>query len=501
MMAGFGVTIYQLQKLNRFRQVDGELETRVTALNKTMRDAYRDALPEPGGGGPEPARPFKHGPRRGDGPPPGDDRMRGGRFGPPDLGGERGPRRPEGPPPPDDFRGPPPGNPPRVDVTLAAETAAMFGPATGYYFIIWFRDGTIAKRSSNAPADPPEPSLEERDTLAHFRTRGELREALHCSGFGDCSMAGRSMQADFAYLGGLRWTLLGAGAAALAVGLGLGFWFIGRAIRPLEEIAGTAGRIADGNLSERIDVGDLDDELGHLARVLNATFARLDSAFARQRQFTSDAAHELRTPLSILISEAQTTLARERTAAEYRETIEGGLETAQQMRKLTEMLLELARFDGVATGATRQNLDLAEVAGRSVERLKPLAQSARITIRADLAKATAFTVHERVEAVIGNLLMNAIYYNRPGGEVRVTTRRDNGSSILEVSDTGIGIAAEDLPHIFDRFYRADKARSQSEGHVGLGLSICKTILDAERGHIDVASVPEKGTTFTVRFSS
>ncbi len=116
-------------------------------------------------------------------------------------------------------------------------------------------------------------------------------------------------------------------------------------IRPIEQISAAANRISEGNLNERIPLAGRRDELGSLAGVLNRTFARLESAFVRQRQFTADAAHELRTPLAVLITDAQTTLARQRTAEDYRETVEGCLDTAQQMRRLTDSLLELARFD------------------------------------------------------------------------------------------------------------------------------------------------------------
>jgi two-component system, OmpR family, sensor kinase len=472
MMSGFGATIYQLQKVNRLRQADAELETRVTALSRAVRDADREM-------------------------PPPHDRGRGPGFGPRDYGrGPGPPPRDHRPPPPDD--GPPDFGPP-VAVTLPPETAALFGPAAGYYFVIWVGNGMVLNQSSNAPGDSEPPTFSDRDAAPEFRTRGEFREVVHCTGLGECAMAGRSIQADVASLRSLAWTLTGAGAAVVILGFGLGWWLIGRAIRPVEQIGRTATRIAQGNLSERIDVGDLDDELGRLAGVLNSTFARLESAFARQRQFTSDAAHELRTPLAILISEAQTTLARDRTAGEYRETVEGALETAQQMRKLTEMLLELARFDTGDAAVSRRCVDLADSADRGIERSKSLAEPRGVAIHSNLSAAEAFTVPERVETVIANLLAKAIYYNHAGGEVRVSTRSENGYGVLEVADTGAGIHADDLPHIFDRFYRADKARTRSAGHAGLGLAICKTIVDAERGRIDVVSSPGAGSTFTVRF--
>jgi heavy metal sensor kinase len=386
-------------------------------------------------------------------------------------------------------------------VTLSTETLQLFGEPAGFYFVIWYRDGSILNRSANAPSNSPPPSRGERDTLPHYRTRGDYREALHCSGIGDCAMAGRSVKEDLAATHAFGWKLTGAGVTILALGFGLGWLFIGRAIRPIGYIGNAATRIASGNLSERIDVGDLDDELGRLAAVLNSTFGRLEAAFARQREFTSNAAHELRTPLSILISEAQTTLARQRTADEYRETVEGGLETAQQMRKITETLLELARFDAADPAVSRAHIDLADIAARCIERLKPLADKDGIPIRRNLASVHALVAPDRMDVVVSNLLSNALYYNRPGGEIAVTTACEDGRAVLKVSDTGIGIDGDDLARIFDRFYRADKARSRSRGHSGLGLAICKTIIEAENGEITVMSVPNEGTTFTIRFVS
>lgn len=380
----------------------------------------------------------------------------------------------------------------------------MFGAASGYYFVVWLRGGQSLSKSGNAPVDVPRPEVEGADALAHFRTRQSAtgqawREALHCTEFGECSVVGRSVQSDLAATRALVWTLGGAGAAVLAFGFGLGAFLIGRAIRPVEDMSSTAARFAAGNLSERIPIADADDELGRLAAQLNQTFAGLEAAFERQRQFTADAAHELRTPLAILISEAQTTLARGRSALEYRETVEGGLETAQQMRRILEMLLDLARFDSEREdSAPREPLDLGDLARRALETLQPLAYERAIALEASLKPAWICAAAARVEVVLANLLGNAIEYNHGGGQVRLETYSDDVFSVLRIGDTGPGIAREDQPHIFDRFWRADKSRSRARGHAGLGLAICKTIVEAEHGTIEVASRIGRGTTFTVR---
>jgi two-component system OmpR family sensor kinase len=480
-LTGFGVTVFRFEQVTRFRQVDGELEARISALNGAVRDQHLEQ-------GPPPDRPKFDGPPPERRPPPdGFDDGRGRRGPPPDR-------------PPHFERKSRPAPPPKKpdDLKLTPEVAALFGDrANDYYYIVWYRDGSVLNRSAAAPADLTRPDISERDTLPHYRTRGQFREAVHCSGLGDCVLAGRSVAEDVLAERNLGWTLLAAGGAILALALGLGFWFTTRAIRPIETISAAASRISHGNLSERVEGAGSGDELGSLAEVLNSTFARLESAFARQRQFTADAAHELRTPLAVIISETQTTLARERSAAEYRETVEACLDTAQQMRRLTESLLELARNE-TNEDRPRGNVDVAETARLCIERIRALAAQQGIRIETKFAPAHAFTNAGRLSQVITNLLTNAIYYNKPHGMVRIVTRVEENRAAIAISDTGIGIEAADLPHIFGRFYRADKARSRAEGHTGLGLAISKAIVEAEGGSIEVESVPGAGSTFTVR---
>ncbi|HEY1111713.1 MAG TPA: ATP-binding protein, partial [Opitutaceae bacterium] len=238
--------------------------------------------------------------------------------------------------------------------------------------------------------------------------------------------------------------------------------------------------------------------LGELATVLNSTFARLEAAFADQKNFTADASHELRTPLAVILTETQRVLSRERTAAEYREAIEICREAAQEMKRLTESLLELARFDAGQETLRRQPFDLAVVAQAAVDLMRPLAVERNIKVEVACAPASASGDPDRLRQVAVNLLQNAVRYNRDGGEIRVTTSATEHEAVLTVSDTGGGIAAEALPHVFERFYRADKARSRAQGGTGLGLAICKAIVAAHGGSIAIESEVGKGTTLTVR---
>lgn len=490
-LSGFGITVYQLHRLNQLNQIDEELERRVAALSGAVRGGPPPFGQRPGRppGDNEPGRqPFRGGPGRGDfdGEP--------GRP-PPPRGWPEGMRR-GGPP---EMRFGPRGFGPR-ELRLSPEVAGLFDETrtNDFYFTVWSWDGAPLKRSTNAPADVALPARLGRDTSVHTRMSDTFREAYHFTELGDCVLAGRSITADLSGLRRFTWWLLAAGGTVLLLGLGGGWYVASRAIRPVEDISATASRISAGNLSERISVTDADNELGRLAGVLNSTFSRLEAAFAQQKQFTADASHELRTPLAILISEAQTTLARERNAAEYRETVEACLDTAQQMRRLTESLLELARFEAGQENVERTTLDVAEAARACVERIRPLAAERGLQIHCDFAPANALSNVDRLAQVLTNLLTNAIHYNKPHGEIRVRTRTENTAAVLTIADTGQGIAAEDLPHVFERFYRADKSRSRANGRFGLGLAICKAIVDADGGSIEVSSELGVGTTFTVR---
>lgn len=472
LLSGFGITAHQLHRINQFEQIDQELKQRVVALSASVRA-------RPGFGERPP-------------PPPYGDRM-----GPPPPGASPGrpPRR--GRPGPFELHGPPPE---LREIRLLPETSSLFDESktNGFYFAIWSRGGTLLKRATNAPPDLPIPDRLDGDTQTHTRMRNDFRESFHFTEMSECVLAGRTIKSDLAALRRFTAWLVAAGATVLGLGLWGAWLLVGRAIRPVEDIGATASRISAGNLAERISVDETDTELGRLAGVLNSTFARLEAAFAQQRHFTADASHELRTPLAALISEAQVTLARERTAAEYRQAVEACLEIAQQMRRLTESLLQLARFDAGQERMKSEHVDLTRLIQARVELVRRSASERGIQIICDLAPAECVGDEERIGQFVTNLLTNAIHYNRDGGEVRVTTGTEDGLARLTVSDTGVGIGSEDLRHIFERFYRADKSRARAEGRSGLGLAICKAIVESHGGKIDVSSEPGVGSSFIVR---
>jgi len=376
----------------------------------------------------------------------------------------------------------------------------MFGSeSNSFYYVVWARDGKELARSASAPPEVPRP--EDRRAPQgppEWRMRGVFREFWHPVPGGEMVLVGRSIAEDLAGLRLLAWELAGAGGVVLLLGLTGGWWVATRAIRPIEDISATAVKIAAGDLSQRISAADTDNELGRLAAVLNSTFARLEAAFAQQKQFTSDAAHELRTPITVMLTQTQTALNRERGAAEYRATVEACQRAAQRMRKLMESLLELARLDAGQERLQRVPFDLAKTVKECVELVTPLAEARGLRIHCAAPALPCVGDPERMGQVVTNLLGNAIEYSQASGEVRISGARESGTVKLSVSNSGPGIAAEDLPRIFERFYRVDKARSGSGGHTGLGLAISKAIVEAHGGSLEAASRPGEGATFTVR---
>jgi len=361
--------------------------------------------------------------------------------------------------------------------------------------VIWSSAGEELMRSTNAPSDLAMPTDHE-----WTRTRGVLRESFRpVPGPRPAYviLVGRSIASELKDLRQMLVKQIAWGCGMLSVGLFVGWFISTRALRPISEISTTATKISAGDLSQRINVAEAESELGQLAAVLNSTFARLETAFAQQKQFASDAAHELRTPVTVILTQAQMALSRERDAAGYKQTVEACQRAAQRMRKLIESLLELARFDAGQEVLKRMEFNFAKTVSDAVELVQTLVEEKSVKIISEVSPLKISGDAERLAQVITNLLTNAIQYNRPDGEVRVELRSENGLAVLKISDTGQGIAPEDLPRVFERFYRADKSRTGA-GNAGLGLSICKAIIEAHGGTIEVASQENVGTTFTVR---
>ena len=383
----------------------------------------------------------------------------------------------------------------RRELTVSPADAVLFDRQgeSPFYYVVWLRHGRPVNPSATAPPDVPEPQPGDPPT----RLRGSLRETFLFPGPGDCVLVGRSIAGDLAGFRQFAWWLTGVGATVLLLGLAGGAWLVTRALRPIHDISSTAEKIATGDLTRRISTTDSESELGQLVGVLNSTFARLDAAFTQQARFTADAAHELRTPVTVMLTHTQNGLASECLNEEHREAFEACQRAAQRMRRLTESLLTLARLESGDATLARTSCDLGALVREAVELLQPLAREQNVRIETEPAPVRCVGHAEQLGQVVTNLVSNAICYNRPGGSVRVHVTAQPDAAVLSVSDTGQGIAADDLPHLFERFYRTDRARSSVAGRTGLGLAITRAIVDAHGGTITVHTVLGQGSTFTV----
>jgi two-component system OmpR family sensor kinase len=256
--------------------------------------------------------------------------------------------------------------------------------------------------------------------------------------------------------------------------------------------------MAQGDLSARIAIDRTETELGQVALALNQAFDRLNDSIDRQRRFTADASHELRTPLSTLSLEVDWALARDRGAAEYRDSLDTCQRAAARMRGVIEGLLRLARADAGELAQRRVPVSLGQIAHDVVTLLRPLAEKRQVDLTVSGDGAEVDGDPDLLREVVTNLVSNAIHYNRDDGRVDIAVWKDDSSACLRVADTGIGISPEDLPRVFERFYRADRARARDPGGAGLGLAVTRWIVESHGGQITCASEAGGETRFLVR---
>ena len=474
LLIGFGTALYLHVERSRYQALDAELAGTAHMLANELRPDRR------------PPRP------RADPPPDQQDEL----FGdlPPDpTRADRPPRRRDGPPGQDD-----PMAGPEIRITPMFLGSFEGESLRGTYYRIWKEDGSLLGNSPNAPTDVFKGVLPPPPPPAYFRQRDGRREVLVRGPKSSTVLIGRSADRERGELRQLGISLGVTGTGLLAVGL-LGGWIVAtRAIRPIHAISEAARDISGTNLSRRIDSRGTNSELGALAATLNDMFGRLEQAFDRQVRFTADASHELRTPLSIIYSNTELALSRERSADEYRETLASSFRAAKRMKSLVEGLLVLASADSGKLTLKRMRIDLASVVEECADLVGPLAADRKVSIDLKPGPAEITGDPMRLAQLVTNLMTNAIVYNRPGGKVTAHLAAADGHAVLSIADTGIGVPAEHLPHLFDRFYRTDASRSRESGGTGLGLAICRSIVEAHGGSITVASEPGAGTTFTVR---
>lgn len=282
----------------------------------------------------------------------------------------------------------------------------------------------------------------------------------------------------------------------VAIAVAGGYLLTRRALAPVDEITRTAERITSRNLAERLPVAQTGDELQRLSVSLNHMIERLEEAFQHISRFTADASHELRTPLTALRGELEAISQQPGLSLDVRNTIGSALEEADRLAKIVESLLAISRLETGEARMERVQFDLAELVTTTAEHLRLLAEDKQIVLSCQAReKVIVEGDRARLKQVVVNLLDNAIKYTAGGGSVDILVRRFPLNAVVEVRDTGAGIPAKAAPHIFDRFYRADKARSHHPGGAGLGLSIVKSICAAHGGQVSVESQEGHGACF------
>lgn len=293
----------------------------------------------------------------------------------------------------------------------------------------------------------------------------------------------------------LMLTLLPVGIVFALVG---GYFLAARALAPVDQIARVAAGITISGLDQRVEVSNPHDELGRLALTINSLIGRLERAVAEIQRFTADASHELRTPLAILRSEAECALRKSRTVQEYERTLTVVVDEATRLGRLADQLLTLSRADTGASPIPRECVRLDALLLDVAETFEPLAARQKVRVECDqLTPCELLGDDIRLSQAFSNVLENALKFTRPGGIVRVQLHLQSKLATISITDTGIGIAAAHLAHVFDRFYRVDTSRHSQSGGTGLGLSIAQSAVTEHQGTISMESKPDVGTTVTI----
>lgn len=282
--------------------------------------------------------------------------------------------------------------------------------------------------------------------------------------------------------------------AAVVLCSGMGYAIARRGMRPIGRVTATARRVRSSTLHERIDLTDLPTELRALAGTFNEMLDRLEESFAQVSQFSADVAHELRTPVNNLRGEIEVALGRARSVEDYRETLGSALEECLRLSRVIHSLLFLARAETATASPHHDEIEVGQEIAAVLDFYEATAADAGVDLRAEDGNGIVACFDRTLfQQAIGNLVANAIAHTPPGGSVTVRPRRDGEVLRVEVADTGRGVTAEHLPHVFDRFYRADPARSGASGNVGLGLAMVKSIAALHGGSVAMESRPGHGT--------
>ena len=391
------------------------------------------------------------------------------------------------------------------------EQAYLIHVATRYYQVFRLPAGDLVVESEELDLLGVRPTPEQARVLADEKGDADVmlpseRLRFHNSvipaGDGTTSFLVRVAiplsPADAARRGFLRSLLFLAPVGVTFAAL-VGWQLTKRALHPMKNLAAAARNIDIEQLQQRLPVRGTGDEVDDLAQAFNGTLARLENSVEQMKQFTASISHELRTPLTALRGEAEVALLEAHSVDEYRRVLASQLEEFDKLTQMVNQLLILARAEAGEIHWTDQSVDLSALAASLAEQMEPIATAKKVDLEEQINPGIIVRGDSNwLERVILNLLDNAIKFTGGAGTVRLQLNSENGQAVLRVEDTGVGIPAEAIPHVFERFFRAEPSRSKHVEGVGLGLALAKWIVEQHHGRIEVESRPDQGTCFTVR---
>ena len=398
----------------------------------------------------------------------------------------------------------------KKDVSVAKlqeEVSESYGiEHSGDFLQIYSENGDLIYRSAFLQAHPSTIIPADQINGQFFRTRRVehqhfrfLCEKLTANGHSYAVQMGTSSDDAVGTLHLFRYYLCLFAPLLLLVAAGVGYWMSRRALAPVDVLVRTARDIGGANLSSRLHKLETGDELQRLSDTLNEMLDRIETAFLRVTQFTADASHELRTPVSLIRTEAELALRRSRGEEEYKESLRHILLEAERTTSLIEQLLALARADSGRETLHVQPVDLCHLMRSVTDGWQQVSAMRDVRFTSSVHEQSTFVMGDEtlLRRLADILLDNAFKYTPSPGSVQLSLEQNDESAVIRVQDSGVGIAQEDQSKIFERFYRVDRARSRDQGGTGLGLAIAQWIVAQHRGSITVESRPGEGATFRV----
>jgi heavy metal sensor kinase len=391
------------------------------------------------------------------------------------------------------------------------EEVTFINTATRYYQVYEIRTGTLLRESDEFGASgvrfSPSDVTHYAQTAPSFvdvqTDEGKLRlryEEVAVGGIPYLLIVGASTRnwedTLNSFLEALAW-LIPTGVLLAAIAS----WFMaGKALQPVAALGAAAGEIGVTRLDKRLPVRGTRDELDKLAEEFNETLSQLEKAVGEMKQFTASISHELRTPLAVLRGEAEIALMQSSSPEQYRRVLTSQLEEFEKLTRMINQLLTLARAESGEVAIARDPVDLSSLVQSIAEQLEPVATSKNLKLLWHCQPGVTISGDAGwIERIVLNLIDNAIKFTGPGGQVSVEVLEEGSNRILRVRDNGIGMSPDAVPHIFERFYRADPSRSNRADGAGLGLSLVKWAVDQHQASIDVETSPDKGTAFRIAF--